>query len=60
MKTYIYPRKSEGYGEAVVLEREGFYNNLRRNNSVGDRICKPVERAAYCGDGLLRIFKSEG
>lgn len=54
------PRKSEGYSEAVVLEREGFYNNLRRNNSVGDRVCEPVERAAYCGYSLLRILKPKG
>lgn len=53
-------RKSEGYGETVVLECEGLYYNLRRNNSVGDRVCEPVERAAYCGNGLLRILKSEG
>ena len=54
------PRKLKGYGEAVVLERSGFYYNLRRNYSVGDRVCEPVERAAHCGNGLLRILKSEG
>lgn len=54
------PRKSEGYSEAVVLECSGLYNHLWRNNSVGNSVCEPVERASHCGYGLLRIFKSEG
>ena len=41
-KTYIYP---ENLRATVKLS---FWNN-----SVGDRVCKPVERAANCGDGLL-------
>lgn len=60
MKIYIYPRKFKGYSEAVVLECDGLYYNLRWNYSVGDSVCKPVERAAHCGDGLLWIPKSEG
>ena len=54
------PRKSESYSQAVVLECSGFYYNLWRNYSVGDRVCEPVERAAYCGNSLLWLLKFEG
>ena len=53
-------RKSEGYGEAVVLEREGFSNNLWRNNSVGGIACEAVDCDSAGSYGLLRISESEG
>ena len=49
------PRKPEGERKAVVLERSGFYHNLRRNNSVGNCACESVERPAFCGDCLLCV-----
>ncbi len=53
-------RKSEGYSEIVVLECEGFSDNLWRNNSVGGTACEAVDCASAGGYGLLRISESEG
>lgn len=53
-------RKSEGYGETVVLECEGFSDNLWRNNSVGGTACEVLDGDSAGGYGLLRISESEG
>lgn len=53
-------RKSEGYSEIVVLEREGFSDNLRRNNSVGGTACETVDCDSVGSYGMLRISESEG
>lgn len=54
------PRKPESKRKAVVLERSGFYHNLRRNNSVGRGSGKPVECPAFCGDCLLCFSLASG
>lgn len=53
-------RKSESYGQAVVLECEGFSDNLRRNNSVGGTDCEAVDCDSAGSYGMLRISESEG
>jgi len=54
------PRKPESKRKAVVLERSGFYHNLRRNNSVGCDSGELLERPALCCDRLLCVSLSSG
>ncbi len=49
------PRKPESKRKAVVLERSGFYHNLRRNNSVGCDSGKLLERPVLCCNRLLCV-----
>ena len=53
-------RKSACYGEIMVLECEGFSDNLWRNNSVSGAACEAVDCDSAGGYGLLRISESEG
>ena len=46
--------------KAVVVERPGFYHNLRRDNSVCDRACKPVERYPHSCNSLLCVSLPSG
>ena len=54
------PRKPESKRKAVVLERSGFYHNLRRNNSVGCDSGKLLERPVLCCDRLLCVSLTSG
>ena len=54
------PRKPESKRKAVVLERSGFYHNLRRNNSVGCDSGELLERPALCCDRLLCVSLASG
>lgn len=54
------PRKSEIKRKAVVLERTGFYHNLRWNHSVGCDTGELLERPAFCGDCLLCVSLTSG
>lgn len=54
------PRKPESQRKAVVLERSGFYHNLRRNNSVGCDSGELLERAALCSNRLLCVSQLTG
>ncbi len=60
MKTYIYPENLRATVKLWFLEREGFFIIICGGIILSVIVFVNLWNAAYCGNGLLWILKSEG